>query len=150
LHVRSQFYDETNKKVLGKFKDETPHGTLSDFIGVRSKCYTIWTDKKIIKKLKGISKTVVQKNIELEDYKNCVLNNTEIYRNINAIRTEWQIIHYHKINLLYLIKTIKGYGTEQHHLLTDIEELNKLQNLFLKKDICELRKIYLWILIDII
>jgi hypothetical protein len=84
----NQFYDETNKKVLGKFKDETPTGTITDFIGVRSKCYTIRTDKKIIKKLKGISKTVVQKNIELEDYKNCVLNNTEIYRNINAIRTK--------------------------------------------------------------
>jgi len=82
-----KFYDESNKKVLGKFKDETPNGTITDFIGVRSKCYTIKTNKKIIKKLKGISKAVVQKK-EFEDYKNCVLNNAEIYRNINAIRTK--------------------------------------------------------------
>ena len=40
----NQFYDETNKKVLGKFKDETPNRTITDFIGVRSKCYTIRTD----------------------------------------------------------------------------------------------------------
>jgi len=57
----NQFYDETNKKVLGRFKDETLSGSISDFTGVHSKCYTIRTDKKIIKKLTGISKTVVQK-----------------------------------------------------------------------------------------
>jgi len=74
--------------VLGKFKDETPNWTITDFIGVRSKCYTIRTDKKIIKKLKGISKTLVQKNVEFEDYKNCVLNNTQIHRNKKAIRTK--------------------------------------------------------------
>jgi len=84
----NKFYDESNKKVLGKFKNETPNGTITDFIGVRSKCYTIRTDKKIIKKLKGISKTVVKNNIDLEDWKNCVLNNAEIYRNINTIRTK--------------------------------------------------------------
>ena len=84
----SQFYDESNKKVLGKFKDETPQATIDTFIGVRSKCYTIRTDEKTIKKLKGVSKVVVQKKIELEDYKNCVQNNAEIYREIKAIRTK--------------------------------------------------------------
>ena len=28
-----QYYDETNKKVLGKFKDENPKSTISEFVG---------------------------------------------------------------------------------------------------------------------
>lgn len=56
-------YDITNKKVIGKFKDETPKATITNFIGVRSKCYALRTDdSKITKKLKGITKCVVKKN----------------------------------------------------------------------------------------
>ena len=80
-------YDETNKKVLGKFKDETPNGVITNFIGIRSKCYTIRTNAKIIKKAKGVSKKVVEKNIDFIDYKNCVLENKDVFRNINSIRT---------------------------------------------------------------
>lgn len=80
-------YDSTNKKVLGKFKDETPNSIITDFIGIRSKCYTIRTNEKLIKKSKGVSKKVVEKNIDFIDYKNCVMENKDIYRSINSIRT---------------------------------------------------------------
>ena len=59
-------YDETNKKVIGKFKDETGDKVIKTFVGVRSKVYAIETETPITlkleesKKLKGIS----QKNIE--------------------------------------------------------------------------------------
>jgi hypothetical protein len=43
--------------------------------------------KKIIKKAKGVSKKVVEKNIDFIDYKNCVLENKDVFRNINSIRT---------------------------------------------------------------
>ena len=32
-----QYFDDSNKKVLGMFKDETPKSTINTFIGVRSK-----------------------------------------------------------------------------------------------------------------
>ena len=41
----------------------------------------------MIKKSKGVSKTVVNKNIGFDDYKNCVLDNKDIYRPIHSIRT---------------------------------------------------------------
>ena len=84
---QSDFYDDSNKKVLGKFKDETATGVITNFIGIRSKCYSIKTDEKIIKKAKGVSKTVVDKNIGFDDYKNCVINNKDCVRPINGIRT---------------------------------------------------------------
>ena len=82
-------YDATNKKVIGKFKDETPSGTIKEFIGVRSKCYALETeDNHITKKLKGITKCVVKKSINLDDYRKCVLENVDLYRDVNSIRTK--------------------------------------------------------------
>lgn len=81
-------YDPTNKKVIGCFKDEVSTSVIGEFVGVRPKCYAISTDdNKVVKKLKGISKCVVKKNIQLEDYKNCVLNNKTKIVDVNAIRT---------------------------------------------------------------
>ena len=59
-----QYFDDSNKKVLGMFKDETPKSTINTFIGVRSKCYSIITDnKQTTKKLKGIPKAIEKKKI---------------------------------------------------------------------------------------
>lgn len=83
----SDFYNDKNKKVLGKFKDETATAVITNFVGIRSKVYTIKSDKKVIKKAKGVSRIVVEKNIGFEDYKDCVLNDTSCYKLINSIRT---------------------------------------------------------------
>jgi hypothetical protein len=50
-------YDKTNEKVIGKFKDETGDKIITEFVGVRPKCYSFLTnDNKESKKLKGITK----------------------------------------------------------------------------------------------
>ena len=64
-------YDVTNKKVIGKFKDEMGDCIMNEFFGIRSKCYGYSKfDPKTqttteIKKLKGISKSVVKNSISL-------------------------------------------------------------------------------------
>lgn len=86
--VSNPIYDTTNKKVIGKFKDEVSNSVIDEFVGVRSKCYAFSTDdSKVVKKLKGISKCVVKENIHLEDYRNCVLKNETKTVEVNAIRT---------------------------------------------------------------
>jgi len=83
------FYSNENKKVIGKFKDETPSSTITEFVGVRSKCYAFkCDDSNISKKLKGITKCVVKEKIDFEDYKNCVLNDDPKYAIVNSIRTK--------------------------------------------------------------
>ena len=82
-----QYYDESNKKVLGMFKDEKPKSTISEFVGVRPKCYSMMcNDGGNTKKLKGVPKITVKKDIIHNDYKKCVLENKTMNTKINAIR----------------------------------------------------------------
>lgn len=85
--VESGLYDSENKKVIGKFKDESPNEVIECFVGIRSKCYSFKTKKNIVKKAKGVNKVVVKKNINFDDYKNCVLYDVSKNVEINAIRT---------------------------------------------------------------
>ena len=71
-----ELYSEKNKKVLGKFKIETPkHVFIDEFIALRSKMYAFKCkdkDKEEDKnKLKVISKSQ-SKNIKFVEYKICL------------------------------------------------------------------------------
>jgi hypothetical protein len=65
--------DNTNKKVLGKFKDEMNTLLIKEFLALNPKVYSIMhqpmeQDGEIVdhntKKCKGVSKTVVKKEIQ--------------------------------------------------------------------------------------
>ena len=67
-----ELFSNENKKVIGKFKIETPENIwIDEFIALRSKCYAFrcHNDSKI--KLKGISKSQ-SKNIKFEEHYNCL------------------------------------------------------------------------------
>ena len=50
-----------NKKVLGKMKDETAGVPILEFVGLRSKMYSILYDGKEKKRAKGVKKAVVRR-----------------------------------------------------------------------------------------
>ena len=56
----SPFYDNTNNKVIGKMKDESPESPILEFVGLRRKMYSYQTiaDAHIEEKhrVKGIQK----------------------------------------------------------------------------------------------
>jgi hypothetical protein len=64
---QNPIYDETNKKLIGKLRDETGDKVIKTFVGVRSKVYAIETEDPInkklneSKKLEGIPKMIVKK-----------------------------------------------------------------------------------------
>ena len=68
-----ELFNNKNKKVIGKYKIETPKNIwIDEFICLRSKCYAFKCGVDSKNKLKGISKSQ-SKNIKFEEYYNCLL-----------------------------------------------------------------------------
>ena len=85
-----QCYDATNKKVLGKFKDECEGKRMTGFIGLRPKCYAfkIHGDDKEYKKCKGTAKNTVKRKIKYDDYNKVLETNDFIHRSFSSIRSK--------------------------------------------------------------
>jgi hypothetical protein len=63
------------KKVDGYFKDEWGGVVVSEFCGLKPKCYAIKDEfASYTKKAKGVPKTALKKLISMEDYKNCIFS----------------------------------------------------------------------------
>ena len=60
-------YDPTNKKVLGKFKDEMDGKIITNFIALRPKmyCLKVFNEKKAEKKAKGVPKLKVKRDLDM-------------------------------------------------------------------------------------
>ena len=68
-------------KVLGVFKDEVAGRYIEEFVGLRAKLYSYKIfEGKESKKCKGVKKSVVNKSITHEDYKNCLLEKNSYER----------------------------------------------------------------------
>jgi hypothetical protein len=68
-------YSDKNKKVLGKMKDELDGRIITEFVGLRSKMYSILEQSGASKKVgKGIVKATLHKSISHADYKTSLLS----------------------------------------------------------------------------
>ena len=95
----STYFDKTNKKVIGKFKDEAAELPICEFVGLRSKMYSyIKDDQKGGKTAKGIKKNVIKKNITHENYKQTLFNNQQMYHKMKTIRSENHQLGSYEIN----------------------------------------------------
>ena len=77
LNKNHELFSNINKKLLGKFKIETPKNIfLDEFIALRSKAYSFKcnNNNEDKNKLKGITKTQTN-NIKFEEYYNCLFGN---------------------------------------------------------------------------
>ena len=59
----SPFYDDGNKKVIGKMKCELNGEIIEEFVGLRMKIYSLMSKKEEMKNARGMKKTVVKKDI---------------------------------------------------------------------------------------
>ena len=72
LDKNHELFSNKNKKVVGKFKIETPKNIwIDEFVALRSKCYAFKCGDDSKNKLKGISKSY-SKNIKFDEYKKCI------------------------------------------------------------------------------
>ena len=99
----SPFFDKTNKKVIGKFKDEAAGIPIIEFVGLRSKMYSyIKDDYKGVKTAKGIKKNIIKNNITHDNYKSTLLNNDQMYHKMKTIRSENHELSSYEINKVSL------------------------------------------------
>ena len=87
-------HSNTNKKVIGKFKDEVNGVPVSEFVGLRAKMYSILTEvsKEDKKKGKGIKKSVLKKEVKHQDYKDCLFEKREYQHSMMGFRS-----HLHQV-----------------------------------------------------
>ena len=84
----SPYFNKTNKKVIGKFKDEAAGVPIIEFVGLRSKMYSYIKDNdEGGKTAKGIKKNIITKNIKHEDYKEVLFNNKQMHHTMKTIRS---------------------------------------------------------------
>ena len=79
--------DNANKKVLGKMKDELQSVPMKEFIALNPKVYSFTSAHENAKKLNGISKVVVKKEIKHENYKNVLVTGESITKEVTGIRS---------------------------------------------------------------
>ena len=111
-------YSATNKKVLGKMKDETHGVPIEEFIGLLPKMYSIlFTEhnKPVEKKTaKGISKNVTKRVIRHQDYKNCLFEKQLHMARMNQIRSE-----NHQLYSVTLNKTSLSPYDDKRYILSN-------------------------------
>ena len=99
----SKFYFSENKKVIGKFKDETAGVPIREFIGLKSKMYSISLDnEKNSKKAKGVKKNVVRKGISHGDYLQILKGSKVMHHKMKTIRSDCHQISSYEINKISL------------------------------------------------
>ena len=99
----SKYHDDTNKKVIGKFKDEAVGVPICEFAGLRSKMYSYIKDnQKGGKTAKGIKKNIIKKDITHENYKNTLFNAEQMTHKMKTIRSENHEIGSYEINKVSL------------------------------------------------
>ena len=99
----SKFYFSENKKVIGKFKDETAGVPIREFIGLKSKMYSISLDnEKNSKKAKGVKKNVIRKGITHGDYIDVLSESKVMHHKMKTIRSDCHQVSSYEINKISL------------------------------------------------
>ena len=93
-----KYYDDSNKFVVAKMKDETVGVAIKEFAGSKPKIYSILVDDSSEhKKGKGVNKHVVA-TISHGQYKKLLLNTKYLKQAMNTIQSKHHRIRAHKIN----------------------------------------------------
>ena len=99
----SPYFDKTNKKVIGKFKDESSSIPIIEFVGLRSKMYSYMKDnEKGERTAKGIKRNTIKKDITLENYKNVLFNNEQMHHTMKTIRSNNHQLGSYELNKVSL------------------------------------------------
>ena len=92
-----------NKKVIGLMKDEVGGKIITEFVTLRPKTYSYFTDDgKEDKKAKGTKRCVIKKMIKFNDYKKCLLNDEVILKSQQRFISKKHDVYTENINKIAL------------------------------------------------
>ena len=96
--TKSKYYDNSNKLVVGKIKDETTGVAIEEFVGLKPKMYSyLVNDNSEHKKAKGVNRNVVATKSHSE-YRDVLLNKKYLRHSINSIQSKDHKIGTYEIN----------------------------------------------------
>ena len=81
-------FNNNNKKVLGKMKDETAGVPITEFVGLRSKMYSLRIGSTEKKTAKGIKKSVIRKDLNHAAYKDVIFKEVVTRATMNLLRSK--------------------------------------------------------------
>ena len=106
----SVYYDSSNKKVLGKIKDEFNGTKISEFIGLKSKMHSLISiDDKEVNKAKEINKKFRHK-----EYHDVLFNTKVVRHSMKRIQSKL-----HKIGTYDILKISLSCFDDKRHVLDD-------------------------------
>ena len=100
-------YSNENKKVPGSIKDECASQPIAEFVGLRSKMYSIKVGKEEesrveTKVAKGVKKVVINRDLKFDNYVECLNQNIVLehsFKNIRSLSHSVYTIHQRKVSL---------------------------------------------------
>jgi len=109
-------FSNENNKVLGKFKDECASVTPVEFVGLRSKMYSLLVDenKPSKKTAKGISSNFVRKHVTHDQYLHVLRSKTITNARFRNFQSKKQVIRTVELN-----KTCLSAYDDKRFLLSD-------------------------------
>ncbi|XP_074653582.1 uncharacterized protein LOC141907740 [Tubulanus polymorphus] len=114
-------FSDKNKKVLGKFKDETNSFPVKVFCGLRSKMYSMTylspdNNGTLVEKktAKGVAKYVVKQSVSHNNYVDCLRNQSRMMANMRSIRS-----FNHKLHSVNLNKVGLSPYDDKRYILDD-------------------------------
>ena len=119
----SKFYDECNKRVIGKMKDELSGRIISEFVGLKSKMYSLIT----VDDEEKIRANGVNRELKHFEYVDVLFNKKVIRHNMKRIQRKR-----HRLGTYDVFKISLSCFHDKRYVLNDgIESLA-----YFHKDIC--------------
>ena len=87
----SPYFDLSNKKQLGKMKDEMAGEAIEEFIGLRPKVYSIQAASQRKQAAKGIQRREASR-ITHQQYKECLLNKSRLTTQVTRIENDKHVL----------------------------------------------------------
>ena len=84
------------------FKDKAGGKIIAEFVGLHAKSYAFDMEGDEFKKCKDVKKYVVNKEITLNDYKNCLFSGRLQVRPMNVIRSHHHEVFTEQVNKIAL------------------------------------------------